>query len=414
MGLREIEQAARKALEERARFEKDGSYQVPTFAALMQQDEIADWLPEALDTLCDSLYMAFSPMALEAGQDPRKLFSQSLDEFENAALEKLGEPPEDTKKELTSALDELGELGEALKAGRVLSKKNEGALRSALDALQAVLAQMGADEQTEKGGKPSKGTPKDKRLRENTMGVYTTKAKTTDEPWDGAASRFDDDQWKRSCVVDTGEGDTAKERYKVPIREPDGTLNVNALGPAAAALNGARGGIKASADAIAAGKKKLAAAYKEAGKTPPDSIAKEIAYAIIEKSDELRRTVGPLYSPNRKDAHGEYAEAQDLEDAIAEYVKAGDMRIRLQHNTEKVAGHTIGIIAWPKEERVMLKTADGGEHEAVFPAGTIYQSVEWTPDAWKLVKAGKLGGLSLGGIAVRLEGVEDLPEMGEE
>src|ERR1051326_3325594 len=200
MGLREIEQAARKALEERARFEKDGSYQVPTFAALMQQDEIADWLPEALDTLCDSLYMAFSPMALEAGQDPRKLFSQSLDEFENAAL---------------------GELGEALKAGRVLSKKNEGALRSALDALQAVLAQMGADEQTEKGGKPSKGTPKDKRLRENTMGVYTTKAKTTDEPWDGAASRFDDDQWKRSCVVDTGEGDTAKERYKVPIREPD-------------------------------------------------------------------------------------------------------------------------------------------------------------------------------------------------
>ncbi len=49
------------------------------------------------------------------------------------------------------------------------------------------------------------------------------------------------------------------------------------------------------------------------------------------------------------------------------------------------------------------------------PAGTVYMGVIWDDAAWQLVKQGKLGGLSLGGKAIRVDGTEsdgELPSMG--
>lgn len=91
----------------------------------------------------------------------------------------------------------------------------------------------------------------------------------SDAEWDGSASRFDDDQWKASTVVDRGEQyATAKERYAVPIREPNGDLSRAGVHAAAGRIDQ----VDAPADAIASGKRKLVAAYKELGEDPPEGL----------------------------------------------------------------------------------------------------------------------------------------------
>ena len=56
----------------------------------------------------------------------------------------------------------------------------------------------------------------------------------TDKPWNGAASRFTNDEWRHSCILDRGdEFNTFKERYALPVREPDGQVNLNAVHAAA-------------------------------------------------------------------------------------------------------------------------------------------------------------------------------------
>jgi len=93
-------------------------------------------------------------------------------------------------------------------------------------------------------------------------------------PWDGAASRFTPQQWRASCLVDTGDGASdAKSRYKLPVREPGGAYNRAALGAAAAALAGARGGsmnIPASAKKSAA--RKLVSLYNRFNLPIPPSL----------------------------------------------------------------------------------------------------------------------------------------------
>jgi len=100
-------------------------------------------------------------------------------------------------------------------------------------------------------------------------------ASVTNEAWDGSAARFSDSQWAASCLLDMGDCSdagkamTAKMRYKLPVREPGGALNTNALSAAAAALHGSRTPLQACPAAKQAAAKRLAAAYRAAGKTPP-------------------------------------------------------------------------------------------------------------------------------------------------
>lgn len=60
-------------------------------------------------------------------------------------------------------------------------------------------------------------------------------------------SDYGDEQWYEACRIKPAKGEyTAKAQCKLPVREPDGTLNRNGVHAAAAALAGARGGVKAS------------------------------------------------------------------------------------------------------------------------------------------------------------------------
>jgi hypothetical protein len=104
----------------------------------------------------------------------------------------------------------------------------------------------------------------------------------TEKSWDGSASRYrDTDEYCRACLIDVnppGE-DKTQAKCKLPIKEPDGTYNKNALRAAAAALLGARGGVEAPQDEKRKAARKLLRLMKEAG---------------MEAGESLRRLAGEL------------------------------------------------------------------------------------------------------------------------
>jgi hypothetical protein len=83
------------------------------------------------------------------------------------------------------------------------------------------------------------------------------------------------EQWHASCLIHTHEGaPTSKSECKLPVKTPDGALNRNGVHAAAAALAGARGGLKNVSDDQ---KKKAANAlkryYAQLDEDPPESLA---------------------------------------------------------------------------------------------------------------------------------------------
>ncbi len=95
----------------------------------------------------------------------------------------------------------------------------------------------------------------------------------SDKPWSNfTAADYTPEQWRRACIVDTGEGDpSSKSRYKVPILEPDGTLNRNGVHAAAGGHGiGAVTGISDQVRTAAA--KKLMSAYGQLKEDPPPSL----------------------------------------------------------------------------------------------------------------------------------------------
>ena len=52
----------------------------------------------------------------------------------------------------------------------------------------------------------------------------------SDKAWNYSQADYSIDEWRAACLIDMGTGDPAtKGRYKVPVREPDGTLNRNGM-----------------------------------------------------------------------------------------------------------------------------------------------------------------------------------------
>lgn len=126
------------------------------------------------------------------------------------------------------------------------------------------------------------------------------------------------------------------------------------------------------------------------------------------KADERKFTLGPLYIPNKIDAHAEWTDPDELQTAVWDYVKSGDRRIRLQHNRDVVAGEWVEVMTFPYELSVPMSKADGTTAQVTYPANTVFMGVQWKDWAWDLVKAGKLRGYSIGGKAQRISA--DLPE----
>jgi hypothetical protein len=94
-------------------------------------------------------------------------------------------------------------------------------------------------------------------------------AKVSDAKWsDFSQGDYTDAQWATACLLDRGSDIDGKQRYGLPVREPDGTVNRNACHAAAAVLSstggtGAARGNKVSASAVQleSAKKKLVTLY---------------------------------------------------------------------------------------------------------------------------------------------------------
>lgn len=130
--------------------------------------------------------------------------------------------------------------------------------------------------------------------------------------------------------------------------------------------------------------------------------------ATVLKQEDRRFTMGPMYIPDMIDAHGEWTDAPELQDAVWDYVKSGDRRIRLQHNRDVVAGEWVECMAWPYPVTVPMTDEMGKSSQVTLPANTVFLGVQWEPWAWELVKAGKLRGYSIGGTSDRV--LVDFPE----
>lgn len=97
----------------------------------------------------------------------------------------------------------------------------------------------------------------------------------TDKTWNGSASRWEDAaSYCRSCLIDENPAgqEKTKSLCKLPVREPNGDLNKNALGAAAAALAGARGGVGAKPESKKKAARALIRAYHQAKMDIPDSL----------------------------------------------------------------------------------------------------------------------------------------------
>lgn len=96
----------------------------------------------------------------------------------------------------------------------------------------------------------------------------------SDKPWSQfSESDYTPEQWYEACLIKPAKSEyTAKSQAKLPVREPDGTLNRNAVHAAAAALAGARGGVKASTEEKRKAARALLRLYRELEEEPPESI----------------------------------------------------------------------------------------------------------------------------------------------
>jgi len=123
---------------------------------------------------------------------------------------------------------------------------------------------------------------------------------------------------------------------------------------------------------------------------------------LLNKAAEKRLTLALLYSPDVIDLHGEYATADEIEKAVVAWNETGDRILRLQHQ-DATAGEVLSVFVWPSPY-----SADVFDHRGIlkskhtFPAGTAFAWIRWSEAAWKLVKQGRIRGLSMGGMANRI------------
>lgn len=103
--------------------------------------------------------------------------------------------------------------------------------------------------------------------------AHFASVKVSDASWNGAASRFDDAQWRRATAAcDSGDG-TTKQRCFLPHHEPDGTLNRAGVHAAAARINQLKG---RDASAVARARGHLRRHYGQLGEDVPDVLRAEV------------------------------------------------------------------------------------------------------------------------------------------
>jgi HK97 family phage prohead protease len=138
----------------------------------------------------------------------------------------------------------------------------------------------------------------------NTDALVLTAKAVSNTPWSNfSQADYTDEQWARACLIDTGEGE-GKQRYKLPVKEPSGTVNRNGVHAAAARLNQ----VQVSSEKRATAARALVRMYGEMDEEPPDSLrrmAGMMAAASLDFgqfSDAMRKALDIPHDAARKAA----------------------------------------------------------------------------------------------------------------
>jgi hypothetical protein len=144
-------------------------------------------------------------------------------------------------------------------------------------------------------------------------------------------------------------------------------------------------------------------------------VAEELAWRMTQRgitkaesaeSEEARFTLAPWYVPDTEDAHGEFVEADDLQQSLWDFTRKGDRTVYFQHTDEPVGEIVEGPLQFPFEITASLEVPGESATEWTFPAGTPFVGVVWSKAAWPLVKEGKIRGMSMGG---RVQAISEAP-----
>lgn len=253
-------------------------------------------------------------------------------------------------------------------------------------------------------------------------GHFASQALASDAPWNGAASRFSDDQYKRATAAcDPGDG-TVKERCFLPHHEPGGTLNVNGLHAAAQRFHQLTGH---SAEAVARAKSHLRSHYREVGEDVPDVLRAE-GEAVTAAAPQDGEDCGPGY---HKMPDGSCMSDSEMEAAArwngvlcVEGTPTGDGR-EFAPDALDWASHM--LLRWQKEG------SHGGDHDVTVTVGRIDRA--WrdgplvrgegvldlmNPDGFEVRR--RLANGFAGGVSIDADDIEDAdvelvwPEEGDE
>ena len=95
----------------------------------------------------------------------------------------------------------------------------------------------------------------------------------SNKPWSQfSQTDYTPEQWRRACLIHVDPNSDNKADHKLPVYEPDGTLNRNAVHQAAAVLAGARGGVDAPPAKKRAAARELIRLYRLLEEEPPESL----------------------------------------------------------------------------------------------------------------------------------------------
>lgn len=199
----------------------------------------------------------------------------------------------------------------------------------------------------------------------------------TSKPWDGSMGRFSEEEFKNSCEI---KGET-KSECKLPIKEPSGEVNINAVRNALARLSQTEGGDKPR---IKAHLERLLEEYRS-------SVKKEVE--LFKYDEEQRLIYGVVLIPEVEDLQGDICSKEDIQEAAHDYLVKSRL-IKAQHRAPTDADVVECYIA----------PCDIPLGKGIAPAGSWVLVTKINSAAmWEAVKKQEITGYSIGGRGTRDE-----------
>lgn len=224
--------------------------------------------------------------------------------------------------------------------------------------------------------------------------------KVSDKPWgDFSEGDYSDaNNYCAACLIDMNTGEKVKGMCKLPVKEPGGALNRNAVHAAASRFNA----VDAPPDVKSTAARKLVSLYNQLGETPPSSVSDlakdaEITFnaRIIKVDEEQRMVYGVVMEPDTIDTQGDFATAEEIEKAAHDYLE-----------TKQKLGFMHRLFNFGNNLRIMesfISQVDFVYNGETVKKGSWVMSVRiLADDVWQKVKDGLITGFSIGGTGKRL------------